>query len=412
MTDHPAKALALRVYLAAVFLDILGMVVTAPLMPFIGPILDIPVQWYGAVLAVYPGGVIFSSLATGRLLQHIGFRRLSIAMASGTCLSFVLLGLSGLATSLPLYVAGRCMGGLFASAPTIAQAFICTFPEERRLHLFVSYGTVLSLSLLSGQFVLLLAEIHYFAPLWLCLCLSALFLPMCCLFAAEETRTGRGCSSMPLSDDKKINRRALAVVFTADMFMIADVSCFISTALPVIYVELYELRPYQISALTFGQMVIGIVMRETVVKWTLLRFESKQVRLALVAFVGSVLVHLPFYALGPGSFWIRAFPAFCCFTVAYNITFPLCQASIQGALAKFAGGEKALVMGLREVVLSLGRVGFGPLGTLLITFPYPFGPLFVSSCCALLATFSWIVVLHAYSPNLASNKTTKQSVRL
>jgi len=397
---------ALWVYLVAAFLDLLGMAVTAPLMPFVGPELNLPFHWYGAVLAVYPAGFMVSSLVTGCLIKRVGFRRLSIAMSCGSCLGFALAGMSGFVSSWPLYLLGRGLGGLFAGSPTIAQGFICTFPEASHRQLFLRYGTVLSLSMLSGQMVLLLAEFGYFAPIWLCCGLNGLLSITCYCVATDRYQKTVSSAATTAQRPQKM---ALIAVLMVDVFAIADLACFFTTALPVIYVELYLLQPYQVSMLVLGQASVGIVTRETVVRWASRRFEGSEGRLALVAFVACVLVHFPFFLMGPGSFWLRMLPSVCFYAILYNIAFPLCQASVQVSLALFAGSEKALIMGIREIALGLSRVVFVPLGTILLTFPYPFGPLLLSSCCAVVATLLWTWVLLS---NKTRSPAAKTSVRV
>jgi MFS transporter, DHA1 family, tetracycline resistance protein len=113
-----------------VFVDVWGLTMLIPVLPFYGKHFGATPSLIGALLATYPAGQLFASPILGRLSDRWGRKRVLLASQMGTFVGFLILGS---ASSLWMLFLGRLIDGLTAGNLSIAQAYISdvTKPENR-----------------------------------------------------------------------------------------------------------------------------------------------------------------------------------------------------------------------------------------------------------------------------------------
>ncbi|MCS6800984.1 MAG: MFS transporter [Chloroflexota bacterium] len=117
------------VYLT-VFVDLLGIGIILPVLPFYAQSLGASGFAVGATLAVYSAMQLVSSPLLGALSDRIGRRPVLLVSLAGSAIS---LAVTGLANSLLVLLLARALSGLFGGAIGAAQAYVAdvTAPSER-----------------------------------------------------------------------------------------------------------------------------------------------------------------------------------------------------------------------------------------------------------------------------------------
>lgn len=155
-----------------IVVDILGMTILYPLLPFYaehhgaGPL--------GATLlvSVYAVCQLFGGPLLGRMSDHMGRKPLLLVSQMGTLFGF---GLLAFADSLWLIFVSRILDGITAGNISLAQAYIAdvTKPEERTKS-FAVIGIAFGLGFLIGPAISgYLAQFNYRYPIYAAMALSA-----------------------------------------------------------------------------------------------------------------------------------------------------------------------------------------------------------------------------------------------
>ena len=113
-----------------VFVDVIGLTLILPLLPFYTEHFGGSPTTVGLLIASYAFCQLISGPILGRLSDSIGRKPVLLASQIGTCAAFLIIGLSN---SLWMLFVGRIIDGLTAGNLSIAQAYISdvTRPENR-----------------------------------------------------------------------------------------------------------------------------------------------------------------------------------------------------------------------------------------------------------------------------------------
>jgi DHA1 family tetracycline resistance protein-like MFS transporter len=155
-----------------VVVDILGMTIMYPLLPFYAEHYGAGPVGVGMLISVYALCQLFGGPLLGRLSDHTGRKPLLLLSQVGTLFGFVLLAL---ANSLWLIFLSRIVDGFTAGNISLAQAYIAdvTKPEERTKS-FAVIGIAFGVGFLIGPAISgYLAQFNYRYPVYAAMALSA-----------------------------------------------------------------------------------------------------------------------------------------------------------------------------------------------------------------------------------------------
>jgi MFS family permease len=155
-----------------VVVDILGMTILFPLLPFYAEHLGAGPLGAGLLISVYAVCQLFGGPLLGRLSDHTGRKPLLVVSQIGTLFGLVLLAF---ANSLWLVFVSRVIDGLTAGNISLAQAYIAdvTKPEERTRS-FAVIGIAFGVGFLIGPAISgYLAQFGYQYPIYAAIALSA-----------------------------------------------------------------------------------------------------------------------------------------------------------------------------------------------------------------------------------------------
>jgi MFS transporter, DHA1 family, tetracycline resistance protein len=162
--------------LFAIFLivavDILGMTIMIPLLPFYAEHLGATPTQAGLLIGIYAACQLVSGPFLGRLSDSMGRKPLLLVSQAGTCAGFILTAFAG---TLPILFLARAIDGSTAGNLSLAQAYISdvTKPEDRG-KAFGIIGIAFGIGFLIGPAVSgLLAKYDYTYPIWAAAALSA-----------------------------------------------------------------------------------------------------------------------------------------------------------------------------------------------------------------------------------------------
>ena len=152
--------------------DILGMTIMFPLLPFYAEHLGAGPLGAGLLVSVYAVCQLFGGPLLGRLSDHTGRKPLLVFSQIGTLFGLALLAV---ANSLWLVFVSRVIDGLTAGNISLAQAYIAdvTKPEERTKS-FAVIGIAFGVGFLIGPAISgYLAQFGYQYPVYAAMALSA-----------------------------------------------------------------------------------------------------------------------------------------------------------------------------------------------------------------------------------------------
>jgi MFS transporter, DHA1 family, tetracycline resistance protein len=155
-----------------VVVDILGMTIMYPLLPFYAEHLGAGPLGAGLLVSVYAVFQLIGGPLLGRLSDHTGRKPLLIVSQIGTLIGFIILAF---ATSLWMIFFSRILDGITAGNISLAQAYIAdvTKPEERTKS-FAIIGIAFGLGFLIGPAISgYLAQFGYQYPIYAAMGLSA-----------------------------------------------------------------------------------------------------------------------------------------------------------------------------------------------------------------------------------------------
>ena len=132
----------------SVFIDILGVSIILPVIPFLALKFDASSQQIGFIYAGYAGAQMISVPISGMLSDRFGRRPLMILSLFGSCVGFLFQGLSWNITT---FLMARVLAGLFGGSIPICQSYIAdVIPVEQRGRYFAILGSVIVVAFLFG----------------------------------------------------------------------------------------------------------------------------------------------------------------------------------------------------------------------------------------------------------------------
>ena len=182
--DSPKRVL-LPIFLIVV-VDILGMTMILPLLPFYAEHYGASPQMVGLLVATYALCQLFAGPMLGKLSDRYGRRPLLIVSQIGTFAGFLILGW---APSLAWIFLSRVIDGVTAGNLSLAQAYISDVTEpENRAKSFGVIGIAFGIGFMIGPALSgFLAQYDYSYPAWAAAALSMSSV-LCTYFLLPEAR--------------------------------------------------------------------------------------------------------------------------------------------------------------------------------------------------------------------------------
>src|SRR5215475_11024298 len=109
-----------------VLVDVLGLTIMLPLLPFYAESLGASPRVYGLIVSVYAFCQLIAGPPLGHLSDRVGRRPVLLVSQIGTCAGFLILAY---ANTLWMVFLARIIDGLTAGNLTVAQAYISDVTE-------------------------------------------------------------------------------------------------------------------------------------------------------------------------------------------------------------------------------------------------------------------------------------------
>lgn len=248
-----------------VLVDVLGMTIILPLLPFYAEHLGASATVVGALISTYAFCQLIAGPVLGRMSDSMGRKPLLIVSQIGTFIGFLILAF---ANSLALVFLSRIIDGITAGNLSLAQAYIAdvTTPENRARS-FGVIGVAFGIGFLIGPGLsAFLAQYGYVWPILAAACLSALSI-LCTstllpaggphLVSEDDGDTGPGGKRLSVLDWKSYGqyfaRPALGRLLWQFFFFAFSFSFFVSGF------ALYAERRFTWHGHPFGATEVGYV---------------------------------------------------------------------------------------------------------------------------------------------------------
>ncbi|GAB5355069.1 hypothetical protein AAMO2058_000174100 [Amorphochlora amoebiformis] len=132
----------------SVFIDMLGLSLIIPIIPFLALSFGADSTALGYIYASYNGAQMISVPITGWLSDRYGRKPMILASLFGSFVGFLV---QGLATELVTFCMGRVITGIFGGSVPIVNAYICdTVPAAIRPKYFAQLGAVIIVAFMFG----------------------------------------------------------------------------------------------------------------------------------------------------------------------------------------------------------------------------------------------------------------------
>lgn len=143
-----SSLVALAIAYLSVFIDILGVSIILPIIPFLAMEFDASAQEIGYIYAGYAGAQMISVPVSGKLSDVFGRRPLMLLSLFGSFAGFMF---QGLAWNILSFICARVVAGAFGGSIPICQSYIAdVIPVEQRGRYFAILGSVIITAFLFG----------------------------------------------------------------------------------------------------------------------------------------------------------------------------------------------------------------------------------------------------------------------
>jgi multidrug resistance protein len=356
--DKPKRVL-LPIFLI-VAVDILGMTMILPLLPFYAERYGASPQMVGLLVTTYALCQLFAGPILGKLSDRYGRRPLLIVSQLGTFAGFLILGW---APSLAWIFFSRALDGITAGNLSLAQAYISDVTEpENRAKSFGVIGIAFGIGFMIGPALSgFLAQYDYSYPAWAAAALSMTSV-LCTYFLLPEARphadedSGPGGKRLGLLDwgayAKYFRNAELAPILVQFFCFCAMFSMFMSGF------ALFAERRFFVDGHAFGPKEVGYLyaysgLLGAIIQGGLLGRMVKAVGESVLARAGFVSAAAGLVALaftGPGPMLLVVFSA-----VAFG-TGVLRPALTSLVTRSVSRREQGVILGLTQSLNSISSI--------------------------------------------------------
>jgi MFS transporter, DHA1 family, tetracycline resistance protein len=279
-----------------VLVDILGLTLVLPLLPFYAEKFGANPKSVGLLVSIYAFCQLIAGPALGQLSDRIGRRPVLLISQLGTFGGFILLALS---RQLWMIFLARAIDGLTAGNITVAQAYISDHTEgAERTRAFGLIAVAFGLGFLVGPAISgVLATWDMTYPIWAASGLSALSIFSTYFLLREQPRpSGNEHAPRPREHRLKTYRRLLSNPWLAFCFMLFFLFTFAFSNL-VSGLSLFVERRFTWHGAPFGAReaglafaytgLVGVLIQTLAMKSLIRRFGEK--KLVPMGFVSMML---------------------------------------------------------------------------------------------------------------------------
>lgn len=359
-----------------VLVDLLGMMMMIPLLPFYA-------EKFGATpfeIGLLGASFAFFQFLGGPILGHFsdryGRRPLLLVSQLGTLLGFILMAL---ASHLTLLFLARILDGITAGNISLAQAYVAdNTPPEKRAQAFGVLGIALGIGLFIGPAASgFLASKNLLYPIYLAIGLSATSILTTLFLVKKEKRqniTPSKFSFFPAVDSPGIRPGLIQFFFFVFAFGIFSNGLALFLEQNFTNSQGVSFGPREVGYLFSYCGVLGIIVQGGLIGKLVQRFgEEKLIHFGFLAdLIGYSLLAIP------GSLWgLVAGSTF------FSIGNSLLRPSLTSLLTRKApASQQGVVLGLTSSLQSIGHTLGSPLGGLAIQSGKPgLWPVILSSIC-------------------------------
>ena len=363
----------LSVLMAVCFVDMLGLMLVAPLMPFYATRMNAPEWMVGWLISAFAVAQLISSPVWGKFSDRYGRRPAMLIGLAGSAIAYVVFGF---ATTLAMLFASRLVQGLGGGTTGVAQAYVADTmaPGERAKALgWISAAT--SAGVLIGPVIGSIAR--GFGTEVPGLVAAALML-ICVLFAwrwlpESRVRHTHTPSGQQLPPDRSIKQALWEIVERpsdpAHRVIWIYVVGMLALNVVIGVMALYFKDVYQVTEQTIGYFftifgVVGVLMRVWLVGWFNQRYgEIRTMQVGTVSlFLGLALMPLPAALLPPGVAIVVFILFLTLVPVGTALLFPASTSLVSQRVPRH---ELGLVMGAQQTLRGIVSI-VGPVGATLV----------------------------------------------
>ena len=302
------KMRGLSVLIGVCFVDMLGLMMVAPLMPFYASRLGSPDWMIGPLIASFALAQLLASTWWGRISDRYGRRPVLLAGLAGSAVAFVVFGFAG---SLWMLFLSRIVQGLGGGTTGVAQAYVADMvaPGERAKALgWLSAGT--SAGVVVGPAIGSLTRNWGIAAPGLTAAAIMLLNLVAAWYWLPESKGARPsgvftpAGGTPVAEPRSASRAVWEIVRhpTRPAHRVIWIYCVGMLALNVLIgiLALYLRDTFAVTEQTIGYFfpifgIVGVLMRVSIVGWANDRLgEVRTMRLgAVIMALGLALMPLP-----------------------------------------------------------------------------------------------------------------------
>lgn len=344
-----------------VLVDILGLTIMLPLLPFYAEHLGASPAVVGLLVSIYALCQLFGGPMLGRLSDRMGRKPLLIVSQLGTLIGFLILAFSN---TLWLVFLSRAIDGLTAGNLSLAQAYIAdiTTPENRA-HSFAVIGIAFGIGFLVGPGVSgFLSQYGYTYPIFAACFLSASSI-LCTTFLlpkavthADDGSSGPGGKRLSVlawkSYAQYFARPAMGRLLCQFFYFALSFSMFMSGF------ALFAQRRYTLHGQPFGPKEVGYVFAFVgflgiIIQGGLMRPLVKRFGERTLVWSGFASNLIGYAALG----WTRTLPQLLPTSAINSYGSGVLRPSVTSLITQQADKrEQGVVLGLTQSIMSICQI--------------------------------------------------------
>ncbi len=359
----------LSVLMAVCFVDMLGLMLVAPLMPFYATRMHAPEWMVGWLISAFAVAQLISSPVWGKFSDRYGRRPAMLIGLAGSAIAYLVFGF---ATSLWMLFASRLVQGLGGGTTGVAQAYVAdTMAPAQRAKALGWISAATSAGVLIGPVIGSVAR--SFGTEVPGMVAAALML-LCVVFAWKwlpESRVAHTHtpSGQQLPPGRTIKQALWEIVEhpSAPAHRVIWIYVVGMLALNVVIgvMALYFKDVYGVTEETIGYFftifgVVGVLMRFGLVGWFNHRFgEIRTMQMGTISlFLGLALVPLPAAILAPSAAIVVFILLLTLVPVGTALLFPASTSLVSQRVPRH---ELGLVMGAQQTLRGIASI-VGPVG--------------------------------------------------